>query len=371
MKWLFVGDASNMHNTLATELRRRGHDCVVASNGSRWMDTARDVDLSRAPGVWGSLAYVARVARLALAWRGFDVVVLCGHHFLELKPSRLRVVLNMLKRHNKCVILSALGTDIVYYRACHTPNVFRYSDYRLGDQPSPYVGSAEYHAQHQDNWLKPAMARYGAHVLNTIDGAVTALYEYHEAYRTLAPDTPLAYGGIPIDTTLYSPSPSLSTVPRQLRLFIGIQRDRTVIKGTDRLLAAARRLRDRYPDAVELDVVENVPYDEYVSRMRRCHVLLDQIYSYTPATNALLAMAQGLIAVSGAEPEYYDFIGEPTLRPIVNVDPTVEGDIDRQLESLVRNIDRLPAMAHAAREFVVKHNDVRVVADRWLAFVNS
>ena len=47
MKILLVGDYSNYHRALSLALRRMGHEVTVASDGSRWMDTARDLDTSR------------------------------------------------------------------------------------------------------------------------------------------------------------------------------------------------------------------------------------------------------------------------------------------------------------------------------------
>ena len=47
LRILLMGDASNYHNALATGLRRLGHDVVLASHGSGWMETERDIDLSR------------------------------------------------------------------------------------------------------------------------------------------------------------------------------------------------------------------------------------------------------------------------------------------------------------------------------------
>jgi glycosyltransferase involved in cell wall biosynthesis len=160
-------------------------------------------------------------------------------------------------------------------------------------------------------------------------------------------------------------------VPRKVRLFIGIQRDRHVIKGTDKLLAAMKRVHDRYPTITELEVVENLPYDEYTRRMRDSHIILDQLYSYTPGTNALIAMAQGLVAISGAEPEFYELIGETVNKPIINVSPLVEGDVDRKLSWLVEHPDELPKMARDSRAFVEKHNAAPVVAQRYLDFWQS
>ena len=366
MKILFVGDASNLHNCLARQLRLMGHDTVVASNGSHWMETARDIDLNRRPGRLGAVRYVLDVLKALPQMRGYDIVHLSSQIFLELKPSKVRRVFDYLRHHNGKVVLSALGTDRVYYDACLDGKTYRYSDYRVGDKPSPYVMSAEYAAQHQDNWRLPVMKQYSDYLLEHIDGVVACLWEYYEAYRPLVGDR-LAYGGIPIDIDSLTLRP-LTQEPERVRFFIGIQRDRTVIKGTDRLLASLQRVHARYPELCEMEVVENLPYAEYTRRMRASHVLLDQLYSYTPATNALIAMAQGLVAVSGAEPEYYDLIGESTLHPIVNVTPYSDDDIDRQLESIIQQKSRLPQWSRESREFVVRNNAAQVVAERHLHF---
>lgn len=369
MRILFVGDASNLHNCLARQLRLMGHEAIVASNGSHWMDTARDINLNRQPGRWGAVRYVVDILKALPRMRGFDIVHLSSQIFLELKPQKVRRVFDYLRRHNGKVVLSALGTDRVYYDACHDGHTYRYSDYRVGDQPSPYVGSPEYYAQEQDNWRLPLMKRYSDYLIDHIDGVVACLWEYYEAYRPLLGDR-LAYGGIPIDVDSLSLRP-LDHEPERVRFFIGIQRDRTVIKGTDRLLASLQRVHDRYPNLCEMELVENLPYAEYTRRMRASHVLLDQLYSYTPATNALIAMAQGLVAVSGAEPEYYDLIGEPTLHPIVNVTPYNDEDIDRQLESIIHQKSLLPQWSRDSREFVIRNNAAQVVAERHLHFWNQ
>ena len=210
------------------------------------------------------------------------------------------------------------------------------------------------------------MRQYAEHILENIDGAVACLLEYYMTYQPLLGDK-VAYGGIPIDTEHITPHYP-DEEPEKVRFFIGIQPDRTVVKGTDRLLAAVQRIQAKHPDLCEVEVVEGVPYDEYLSRMGRNHVILDQLYSYTPATNALLGMAHGLVAVSGAEPEYYKMIGETENQPIVNVSPLTEGDIEEELEWIILNKSQLPAMSRASRAFVEKHNAARTVANRYLAF---
>ena len=97
------------------------------------------------------------------------------------------------------------------------------------------------------------------------------------------------------------------------------------------------------------------------------HILLDQVYSYTPATNALMAMARGLNVVTGGEDDYYRFIGERDNRPIINA-PV---DVDELTETLRAACADTAAMARrgaASRAFVEKHNAADVVARRYLDF---
>ena len=96
-------------------------------------------------------------------------------------------------------------------------------------------------------------------------------------------------------------------------------------------------------------------------------VLIDQLYSYTPATNALLAMSKGIVAVSGAEPEYYDFIGEHALQPIVNVLPD-PAHIYNTLEELILHRERIPQQCRDSRTFVEQHHDYRKVAQQFIDF---
>ena len=56
MKILLLGEASNLHWTLAEGLRTLGHDVTVASGGSGWMNNRRNIDLQRnSYGLIGSL----------------------------------------------------------------------------------------------------------------------------------------------------------------------------------------------------------------------------------------------------------------------------------------------------------------------------
>ncbi|MDE6085578.1 MAG: glycosyltransferase family 1 protein, partial [Muribaculaceae bacterium] len=113
LRILLMGDASNFHSALAAGLRRLGHDVVLASDGSAWMNTSRDVDLSRPlPGKLGGLAlWLILLRHFNGVFTGYDVVSLCGLSFVKLRPARQRYIFDLLKKQNGSVFYTALGTD--------------------------------------------------------------------------------------------------------------------------------------------------------------------------------------------------------------------------------------------------------------------
>ena len=133
------------------------------------------------------------------------------------------------------------------------------------------------------------------------------------------------------------------------------------------MLKAAEAIAHTYPEQVTLQKAEGIPFDEYQQMIDDSDVLLDQLYSYTPAMNALLAMSKGIVVVGGGEPENYEILGEKELRPIINVEPTYES-IYQELEQLVLHPERLPELKRQSIEYVQKHHDYIKVARQYLDF---
>ena len=366
MKILLVGDASSCHRTLAEGLRALGHEAVVASSGGRWLDTGRDINLARRGDgkLWGLELWLRVNFGIKQRMKGFDAVAIATQSFIELRPERQRKIYDYLRANNGAIFNTALGTDPNYVRECLDPkSKLRYNEFMIFGEDSPYRRA---NPTITDQWLAEPLAELDRHIYGTIDGAVSVLYENDVALHRALPEEKIAYGGIPIDTD------SLSFVgvperPGKVRFFLGRYKDRLLEKGTDIMEHAARDVVGRYPDRVELVIVENRPYDEYLGLLKSAHVVLDQLYSYTPATNALQAMAYGLCTVSGGAPEYYDFIGERELRPVMHVEPDYEAVV-RVLEEAVANPFDLSRRGREGRDFVVKHNNYVTVARRFADF---
>lgn len=365
LKILLMADYSNFHATLAKGLRRLGHDVTLASDGGTFMNCDRDIDISRRhEGKLGGLRYAGELFATTLRkFRQFDIVSFRDPQFLSLKPQRIRWFLNLILKSNRACFQSFLTTDVKFLDMLEdSESPLRYSEWFIEGKPNRLFLQEEWRWK---AWHAKEMTALADLFYSKMKGAVTALYEYHKAAERVYAPGKTAYGGIPIDVDEIQPQ--VFDNPRKVRLFIARDVRRKLEKGNDLLETAARNVIARHPRRAELVLVENVSRSHYMEAMRSCHVLLDQMYSYTPATMALEGMASGLTAVSGAEPEFYDFIGEKENFPIVNSPIDLE-PLERQLEDLVCHPERLAENSVRSREFVVKHNHMDTVARRFLNF---
>lgn len=364
MKILLVGEYSNVHWTLAKGLRELGHTVTVASNGDFWKNYPRDIDLRRdSLGKKDTLSFMWRLAKALPKMRGYDVVQLINPVFVELTPDKIYSIYNYLRKHNKKVFLSSSGMDY-YWVKTGLEKVFRYGDFNIGDKLRQCAMNDKFIAE----YMQGPKRELNEYIANDCDGIIAGLYEYDVCYRRAFPEK-TQFIPFPIDRSEIVPRmPHPESI--KLRVFVGVQKSREEYKGTDVMYPCLLKLKEKYPDIVEVVRVESVPYQEYCDLMNTSDVLIDQLYSYTPSMNPLLAMAKGLVVVGGGEEENYEILGETEIRPIVNVLPDVD-DVYAKLESLVLN----PAdVARRQRESVVyieRHHDHKKVAAQYVEFWNK
>ena len=194
MKILFLGDYSNLHACLAAELRRRGEDVTVVSDGGRFMDTKRDITLERKPGRLGALKYLYSLFSLLPKLSGYDVVQLINPQFFQLRPGKARYFFDRIKDANGSVFCTLAGNDYHFVDACINSDMFKYSEFRIGNIPTEHE-QATHRAQ---GWLRHDMKRYADYVYEKLDGAMSVLPEYDMAARPLLGQR-LAFTNIPID----------------------------------------------------------------------------------------------------------------------------------------------------------------------------
>lgn len=359
MKILFLGDYSNLHACLATELRGRGHEVTVVSDGGRYMCTEADIMLDRRPGTWGTIRYLTDIARLWPKLKGFDIVQLINPHFAALRPERLRPLLKKLKNNNGALFLTLAGDDHFFVKACTTTNLFRFSEFRIGTRRTEFAMSEPIR---ESGWMLPEVADFNQEVYDTVDGAMSVLPEYDMASRPLLGDR-LVFTNIPIDlkTLPYTPLSGVSDGP--LRIMIGMRKSMEIQKGTAQMVKIVEEMARYNPRRFAIDTVNSIPLADYLQHIQQAHIVLDQLYSYSPATNALQTMALGRIAGSGGQPEFYRTIGWTDTEPILRLDPSVK--IEDALWHILRNPEEMTQRSQLGRRLVEKNNDVSIVANRF------
>ncbi len=370
MKILLIGEYSNVHATLADGLRQLGHQVVVVSNGDFWKNYPRDIDVSRRQGRLGGLLLMARIYRLLPRLRGYDVVQLINPMFFELKAQRLFPIYRYLRRHNRSMVLSALGMDYYWVHECTYAKPLRYSDFNMGHQ----VRTDEPALREQRDWLATAKERLNKLIAHDCDAIVATPYENYVCYKPHYPQKthfiplPIKCDGSANKRARPNEAPSPDRMPNApLKLFIGISRGRSQYKGTDLMLRAAEAVKQKHPTLLHIIVAEGVPFEQYQHMMDNSDVMMDQLYSYTPAMNALLAMSKGIVVVGGGEPENYQILNETELRPIVNVEPNYDS-VYHELEQLVLHPERTPELKRQSIEYIRRHHDYIKVARQYESF---
>lgn len=368
MKILLIGEYSNVHNTLAAGLRALGHEVTVASDGDSWKDYPRDIDLSRGS---GSISFMCKLLKALPRMRGYDVVQLINPVFMELKAERIMPIYRYLRRHNGKMVMGAFGMDYYWVSVNTDIRPLRYSDFNFSDTPRTDIEAQRF----RDEWIGTPKQKINEQIALDCDGIPAGLYEYWATYNevhTACPD-----GRRICDKMRFIPYPIVmpeiyrtSFYGGPVKLFVGISRSRSAYKGTDIMLRAAQALKEKYPDKLELKTAQGVPFDEYCRMMDGSDVILDQLYSYTPSMNALLAMSKGIIVVGGGEPENYDILGENQLRPIINVQPNEQSVYD-ELKQLILHPERISDLKRESVEYIKRHHDYIKVARQYLDFYSG
>lgn len=346
---------------MAEGLKALGHECVVASDGDHWKDYPRDIDLKREFGLKASVSFACRLAKALPKMRGYDIVQMINPVFLELKAERITPFYNYLRKHNKRIVMGAFGMDYYWAQVNTEIRPLRYSDFNIGNTIR-YDNAAEIFRKDMIGTEKEKLCKY---IANDCDAIVAGLYEYWATYDVV-PELreKLTFIPFPIKSDTRIDYNAIDKKPTTVSLFIGMFPQRAEYKGSDIMLAAAKAVQEQYPDKVQIKVAEGVPFKQYTQMMDSSDAILDQIYSYTPSMNSLLAMSKGIIDIGGGEPENYDILREKSLRPIINVEPNYESCYN-EIEQLVLNPERIPELKRQSIEYVEKHHNYIKVAKQY------
>lgn len=358
MKILLIGEASFVHYTLKRGLQRLGHSVTLMSDGNKWHNAPRDIDVRRdmAWGKLGGLKVLWTLLRHLPRLVGNDVVQVHNSQFVPLKGWWNVMILKFLKRHNRCVVKGCYGDDpqIIERQLAGVP---RYSDLFWLGKPQ----NLEQNRSRIDEMRLPDIVDNWRGASALADALVACLYEYYLDYDVEPYKEKLFYVPLPMELppSRRPNKPSAGSI----KVLVGVQPDRDYLKGAARIKRWVDEVARRNPGRVEVKQVENVPYADYCAMLDEADVLVDQLYSFTPSMNSLAAMARGTVVIGGGEEDFYRFMGEEKLRPIVNVSPERSGEENIQaIEKAFFTPGVLARMSQESVQFVEKYHSHLKVA---------
>ena len=366
MRILLIGEYSNVHWTLSEGLKALGHEVCVVSDGDGWKNYPRDIDLSRnSLSKLDTLKYLFKIKNIFKKLKGYDVVQIINPLFLDLRAKRIKPYYDLLRKNNRKLYMGAYGMDHYWVKTCLDCHTFRYSDFNLGERKRTEEPLNQIFIR---DWLDGEKTSLNIDIAKDCDGIIAGLYEYYKCYQPEY-QKKVAFIPFPINTSEIKEK-SFPDKIKKVNFFIGIQRNRSTYKGTDIMLRALERIHKDYPDLCEIKKAESVPYHEYKKLIEESDCLLDQLYSYTPAMNGLLAMSKGLVLIGGGEEEQYELLGEKELRPIVNVLPN-EDDVYDKIRAIVLNPDRIKKLSQESITYIRRHHDYMKIAQQYVDFWKS
>ncbi|MBT8261713.1 MAG: glycosyltransferase [Bacteroidia bacterium] len=377
MKILLVGEYSRLHNSLKEGLLVLGHNVTLISTGDFFKKYPSDIILKRKfdrgfakkikVGIFKltgiditSYLLKKQFFKHSKHLKGYDVVQLINESPFAVDPKIETELISFLKEYNKKLFLLSCGTDYlsVQFAMSDTLPYNILYEYKSGNIPATQFRFIL-------KYTKPEFKKLHEHVFSVIDGVIASDMDYHLPLK----DHPLYKGLIPnpVNITRLPAMPQYSEGP--IVIFLGINRDNYHSKGIRFFEEALEIVSEKYSDKIEIQVVENLPYTEYIERFNKAHILLDQVLGYDQGYNALEAMAKGKVVFTGAD-ELFENYYNLTNPVAVNALPDPQ-QIAGKLEELILHPERITEIGRNAREFVEREHDYKLIAERYTSVWNA
>lgn len=372
MRILLIGEYSRLHNSLKEGLVALGHDVTLVGNGDGFKNFPVDLSTkarwseSKIGNVFRKVIH--RLTKLDIAQlefgirfyfhlkqlKGFDVVQLINESPIQTTPKLERYLLKKIFNQNPKAFLLCCGVDYIVAKHLMEKKE-RYSIM------NPFFENPNSKKEYEFilDYLSPNHIKTHDLVYQNIVGVIASDMDYvlpmqgHSKFSGLIPN--------PINTT------KINSIPLEnfdkVVIFLGINRGTYYTKGISFFERALETIQQKYPDNVEIIIAENLPYNDYIQKYNRAHIILDQVYGFDQGYNALEAMAKGKVVFTGAEKEFEDYY-KLTEKVAVNALPDVDYLVN-ELSNLIENPNELIIIGKRARLFIEKEHDYLIIARKY------
>jgi hypothetical protein len=192
-------------------------------------------------------------------------------------------------------------------------------------------------------------------IIPDIERIASARFTFEYDHTLLYPEAKFLF--FPFELPDYPPGPN--NEGNSVR--IGHAPTNRAAKGTDEILQVLRQLQEHY--AVEIILIENLPYPEALALKSSCDIFVDTIGELGYGINSLEALAMGIPTAVQLLPDFESLLGE---HPFINVSADT---LDGRLRPLIESHEERQRVALRGRSWLKKTHDPAGVAGTMLRII--
>jgi len=374
MKILLLGEYSRLHNSLKKGLEQLGHEVTLVGTGdmfkkfpvdknirAKWFSnspislTIRKICLrilKKDPAQW-EMGY--RFQKILPSLKNYDVVQLINSHSIGTFPAYEIKLLKKLFEQNGNIFLMGCGDDypVVKYLV---DGKMRYH------MLTPYFEkNSKMNADFSLKYLTKPYKNLFDFVYQTAIAVIPSDIDYKIPWAEWDKTVELVPNPI-ITTEKYIP---LSIKNRKIRILFGLNTMNYFKKGYRFFDEALTCIEKKYAPLVEIKRTKNLPFNQYISELKKCDILLDNVYAFDQGYNALEAMAKGKVVFTGAEKEFLDHYNLQEDEVCINALPNVDALVEK-LSWLIENPEEILRIGTNARTFIEREHNYVKIANRYV-----
>ena len=163
----------------------------------------------------------------------------------------------------------------------------------------------------------------------------------------------IEYIFLPFDTSPFNVKDTISDI-----LKISHAPTNRFYKGSDHIIKVCEKLENQ--GKIKFDLIENLPHSQAMERKSKSDIFIDQLGNkggWGYGMNSVESLSMGICTLTEMNDAYDSFIPD---HPFVSIK---EQTLESEIETLIRNRNRILEFGKKGREWVQKHHDIKQVSN--------
>lgn len=370
MKILIIGEYSGFAKYLSRGFHQLGHESFVFSWGDKFKKISQDNQSYNVIETGYSIRkhYIKGtgwIRRIISAFQlnmfmkkmphDWDCAFIVNFGFVKeskydvFKPyPTIHQIIRCLKDKNE-IYLSACGGDYIFYEYYKLRKLRKISEYEIEKANKLANGECK------EKFLL---------LMKYVKSIIPIAVEYDKAYRYFQSQFDYRLSNaIPLPFDVSNKKNSIHNANGKIVIMHGV--NRYYEKGSNIIIPAMKKLKEKYHDLVEINIVTHVPLVQFLKYLDEADIVIDNCYGDSNSMTAVEALSMGKVVLAGNEPGHTKRFGIAMDSPVIDIWPDVDS-IYCELEKLVLNPDIIRSLSKQSREYACQVHDCKKVAAKYI-----